>query len=191
MILLYDNYDSFTYNLYDYIKQSGVECEVVRNDESDVEGLLKLNFEGLVLSPGPGRPKDSGNMMELIEAVYRQVPILGICLGHQAIGEFFGAELQKAILPMHGKTSLIKHTDHAMFTGIPEEFLVMRYHSLVLKNIPDMLEATAVDERGELMAMTHSRLRIWGMQFHPESILTEFGLVLINNWLDRVRNSKP
>src|SRR5690606_34355277 len=120
----------------------------------------------------------------LCNSAPKNSPIMGICLGQQAIGEFFGAELQRAKVPMHGKTSIIKHTNHLMFKGIPESFTVMRYHSLILKNIPQVLEQTAASADGELMAFAHTQLRIWAMQFHPESVLTEFGLVLINNWLD-------
>jgi anthranilate synthase/aminodeoxychorismate synthase-like glutamine amidotransferase len=186
MILLYDNYDSFTYNLYDYLQQNGADCMVIRNDERSVEDIEQLNISGIVLSPGPCRPADSGNMMQVIEKFHHKVPLLGICLGHQAIGEFFGAKLVKADQPMHGKTSLISHTGHAMFADIPEQFEVMRYHSLVLKNIPVPLQITAQSSDQEVMALAHRELPVWGMQFHPESILTEFGLILINNWLELI-----
>ncbi len=187
MILLYDNYDSFTYNLLDYLEQLGAECIVVRNDEKSLEELQSLNFNGIVISPGPGRPKDAGNLMQLIKHYHQVLPILGICLGQQAIGEYFGAQLVKAKNPMHGKTSLIKHQQHAMFKDVPLEFNAMRYHSLILENLPNELIATASSSENEIMAIAHQQYAIWALQFHPESILSEYGMTMLNNWLSEFK----
>ena len=134
MVLLLDNYDSFTYNLRDYILQLGQECRVVRNDEMNVDELADLNFSSAVISPGPKTPASAGITMQFMERFYQSKPILGICLGHQAIGQFFGAGLVRAIQPMHGKTSVISHTNHFLFDGLPAQFEVMRYHSLILRD---------------------------------------------------------
>jgi anthranilate synthase/aminodeoxychorismate synthase-like glutamine amidotransferase len=188
-ILLLDNYDSFTYNLFDYLLQTGVECQVLRNDALSVDAIEQLDFHAIVLSPGPKRPEDAGEMMALIERFYNRVPILGICLGHQALGTFFGADLVKARLPMHGKTSRIRHNGHALFAAIPEQFEVMRYHSLLLESLEETsLELIASTDEGEVMAIAHRFLPLWGVQFHPESILTEFGLTLIKNWVVLAQN---
>ena len=183
-ILLVDNYDSFTYILYDYFLQLGADCTVIRNDELSFDQILKLDFDALVLSPGPKRPEDAGLMPELIAHFHDKKPILGICLGHQGIGEFFGAKLIKANLPVHGKTSTLFHHNHDLFKGLPDHFEVMRYHSLVLKNIEATeLEEIATTSSGEAMAIAHKKLPIIGVQFHPESILTEHGLQMLQNWL--------
>ena len=184
-ILLIDNYDSFTYILYDYFLQLGTSCTVIRNDALPFDEILKLKFDALVLSPGPKKPKDAGLLPEIIEFFHDKVPVLGICLGHQGIGEFFGATLTKASLPVHGKTSTLYHQYHPLFKGLPDHFEVMRYHSLILENI----ESTAFEEiastsSGELMAIAHKKLPLIGVQFHPESILTEHGLQMLKNWLD-------
>jgi len=186
LLLLFDNYDSFTYNLYDYFKQLGQEILVIRNDELTLEELENLRFSGIILSPGPGVPESSGILMPLIERWHNRVPILGICLGHQAMGMYFGADLVKAPYPMHGKVSKISTTHHLMWEGIPETFNVCRYHSLVI-NIPDSIpvhpSGKSLDD-GMVMAFAHNTLPIWGIQFHPEAILTQFGLVILNNWLN-------
>jgi anthranilate synthase component 2 len=183
-MLLLDNYDSFTYNLYDYLQQLGVACTVVRNDALDPNLLDPDAFDALVFSPGPGRPADAGCMMALIERFHACKPMLGICLGHQALGEFFGAALQKARAPMHGKTSEVQHNGHPLFQGIPDRFTVMRYHSLALQLPPGgPLQGIAYTAEGELMALAHPTLPLYGVQYHPESILTEFGLPLLKNWL--------
>lgn len=185
MILILDNYDSFTYNLLDYVNQHGVETLVIRNDKIQAESLEELTISGIILSPGPGRPTEAGNMMQVIAyAVEHKIPLLGICLGFQAIGEYFGAQLVKAIQPMHGKTSVISHNGDVLFTGIPKEFTVMRYHSLILKDITEtILIPTAISIEGELMAFSHPNQLIYGLQFHPESIGTPEGINIISNWL--------
>jgi len=182
-LLLLDNYDSFTYNLYDYLSQLGAICTVIRNDQISILELEKCHFDGIVLSPGPKRPKDAGLLMELIHHFYTKMPLLGICLGMQAIGEYFGAKLVHASIPIHGKTSLIEHVQKDLFHGIKHPTQVMRYHSLLLKNLPDCLEPTAWTKKKELMAIRHKNYPIWGMQFHPESILTLEGIAILENWL--------
>lgn len=185
MVVLYDNYDSFTYNLLDYLLQYGIEVEVIRNDQCSTEEILALAPQGIVISPGPCRPEASGGMMEVIDCFHDKCPMLGICLGHQGLGLYFGAELVYAGLPMHGKTSLIRHTGHEAFRGIPEETIVMRYHSLILEKVgPRYLEVTATTTGGEIMAIAHRTLPVWGFQFHPESILTGHGFGMIGNWVN-------
>lgn len=184
MILLFDNYDSFTYNLKDYIEQCGEEVMVVQNDTHSVEDLLALNYDGVVLSPGPGRPEQSGVLLDFIEAIYTSTPILGICLGHQALALHFGLELIKAPYPMHGKVSVLNRTDHAIFEGMPHRFEVCRYHSLVVQEKQnDDIKVIARSEDGCIMAMAHKELPLIGVQYHPEAILTKHGLELIENWL--------
>ncbi len=183
-ILLLDNYDSFTYNLYDYLCQAGASCIVIRNDTHTLEAIQKMEFDAIVLSPGPKKPKDAGILMELIAHYYRKIPILGICLGHQGIGEFLGATLVKANVPMHGKTSTISHTGHVLFKGLPKSFEVMRYHSLIIRDfIKTGLQLIATTKLGEAMAISHEKFPLIGIQFHPESILTQHGLKVIKNWL--------
>lgn len=182
-ILLLDNYDSFTYNLYDYLCQCGASCTVVRNDQMTIEELTKCHFDGIVLSPGPKRPKDAGILMQVIEQYYQQLPILGVCLGHQALGEFFGAKLVHAKAPRHGKTSLIEHQQSGIFDLLPNPMQVMRYHSLILEELPNCLKGIAYTTEQELMALQHQDYPLTGIQFHPESILTKEGLQLLNNWL--------
>lgn len=187
MVLLLDNYDSFTYNLYDYILQLGQQCQVVRNDEMSLEQIAALNFSSIVISPGPKTPKEAGITMQLIEHFHKTKPILGICLGHQAIGQFFGAELVKAAKPMHGKTSSITHNGYWLFKGMPSPFEVMRYHSLVIEeNIPKNLQLLAETNTREPMVIAHENLPIIGVQFHPESVLTEHGLQLLKNWFEGI-----
>lgn len=185
MVLLIDNYDSFTYNLYDYILQLGYACKVIRNDELSLDEIRKLNFDSIIISPGPGIPKDAGVCMELIETFFKDKPILGICLGYQALGEFFKAKLVKGIKPMHGKTSKVKLSAFSIiFKKIASPTQVMRYHSLVLEDFKRPLRITGESEEGEIMAFEHDELPIAGVQFHPESILTPQGLLMLKNWFD-------
>jgi anthranilate synthase/aminodeoxychorismate synthase-like glutamine amidotransferase len=184
MVLLIDNYDSFTYNLNDYILQCGETCRIVRNDELTLKEIETLDFSSAIISPGPKTPEDAGITLTFIDKYVEKIPILGVCLGHQAIGEFFGASLVKAIRPMHGKTSEVITGEHPIFEGLPSSFKVMRYHSLVLQNIPtNELQVIAETAEGEVMAIAHLKLPIVGVQFHPESILTEHGYQLMKNWL--------
>ena len=183
MVLLLDNYDSFTYNLYNYITQLGQSCRVVRNDEMSMDELAALNFSSAIISPGPKTPADAGVTMQFIERFYMAKPILGICLGHQALGEFFGAKLVKAAKPMHGKTSTIQHNGHYLFKGLPEKIEVMRYHSLILNELDKTpLQIIASTAQNEVMAFAHPHLKIAGVQFHPESILTPEGIKILGNW---------
>lgn len=187
MVLLLDNYDSFTYNLYDYVRQLGKECLVVRNNELELNAIAKLRFNSIIISPGPCTPSESGICLSLIEKYYLTTPILGVCLGHQAIGQFFGAQLEKAEKPMHGKTSVIHLNEkHFIFNNLDEEISVMRYHSLVLQNIKHPLRAIASSSNGELMALCHETLPICGLQFHPESILTPCGMQILRNWFEYI-----
>ena len=186
MILLVDNYDSFTYNLADYLQQLGVPLRVVRNDEHPLTDLLRDRYDGIVLSPGPKRPADAGWMMDLIAARHRDTPILGICLGHQGLGEFFGASLTRAARPVHGKTAEVTHDGTDLFDRLPSPMRVMRYHSLILEHLDQTdLEVTARTSDGEVMAVRHREFPCAGVQFHPESVLTEQGLALLDNWLLR------
>lgn len=185
-LLLLDNFDSFTYNLLDYLRQLGVDVVVRRND-TPLPELLALEFEAVVLSPGPGTPRAAGVMMELLEAVHQRVPVLGVCLGHQALGELFGAEVQRARRPMHGKVSEVQlnQTGEALFEGLPAQIPVTRYHSLVLRQLPPALLplARTTDDAQELMALRHRTLPLYGVQFHPEALLTPHGLALLRNWV--------
>lgn len=183
MLLLLDNYDSFTYNLYDYLYWLGIDCKVLRNDECTIADLEALPLQAIVISPGPGRPKDSGITMQVIEHFHTKLPILGICLGHQALGEYFGAKLVRGPEPVHGKTSMLEHNNDVVFDGVSNPFSVMRYHSLVLEGLEQTpLEVIASTADGIPMAIKHSSLPLYGFQFHPESILTPDGLKLLGNW---------
>jgi anthranilate synthase/aminodeoxychorismate synthase-like glutamine amidotransferase len=183
LILFIDSYDSFTYILVDYFKQLGLNIIVKRNDEITINEIKLLKPKAIVLGPGPNTPKDSGVMMEVIKEFYLHLPLLGICLGHQAIGEFFNGTLIKAKQPLHGKTSFITHSNHAIFNNISSQFQVMRYHSLIISEIQNNeIEIIAKTNSNEIMAIAHKSLPIIGFQFHPESILTEHGLQLLQNW---------
>jgi len=181
LILVVDNFDSFTYNLVDYLQQLSLKINVLRNT-SHSSDLFCDKYTGVVLSPGPGIPKKAGYLMKIIDYYYLKIPILGICLGHQAIGEFFGAKLAKAQKPMHGKTSNIDHNFDVLFQNIPRRFSVTRYHSLICTNLPNELQVLARTDIGETMALKHQSLPIYGLQFHPEAVLTEYGLELLRNW---------
>lgn len=182
MLLLLDNFDSFTYNLVDYFGQLGVEAYVMRNDVP-LEEIQKLPVKAIVLSPGPGVPEQAGSMMEVIRVYHHQVPMLGICLGHQALGEFFEAKLEKGMKPMHGKISEIICEPDPIFEGLPERISVVRYHSLVLAQVPASIKPLAYTEHGELMAFKHKELPLYALQFHPEAALTTYGLEMLRNWV--------
>lgn len=184
-ILVIDNFDSFVFNLVQYLEQLGAEVEVVRNNEVDLEALD--NYDGILLSPGPGTPEDAGACVAVVgEALNKNKPLLGVCLGHQAIGVAFGAAVNQAPELLHGKTSEIYHNSEGLFLGLKPGFTATRYHSLAIDNtsVPDALSVTAKTENGVIMAVKHKKAPIEGVQFHPESILTEGGLDLIKNWLD-------
>lgn len=190
MILLIDNYDSFTYNLTDYLSRLGHESMVLKNDETDGNDILNYQFDRLLISPGPNTPLESGNLMSIIEATYLHFPILGVCLGHQALGQFFGAKLVHSRRPMHGKVSELIHNGQGVFSGLPQRFKVCRYHSLLLQDLDNTeLISTAHTEEGENMGMVHSKLPLTGIQFHPEAILTEYGLDMLANWLKQTSHS--
>ncbi|MCA0426065.1 MAG: aminodeoxychorismate/anthranilate synthase component II [Bacteroidetes bacterium] len=185
--LLLDNYDSFTYMLRDYLEQCGAECVVFRNDEESLLLQQACDYDALVISPGPSTPADAGFMMLILQRFSSQLPILGICLGHQAIGELFGAKLVHAKLPRHGKTDTMSHSGDRMFEGIHDSFQATRYHSLKLIDLPEVLVQTASCE-GEVMAIKHKYLPIWGVQFHPESCQTPDGLQILKNFSDLVKS---
>jgi anthranilate synthase/aminodeoxychorismate synthase-like glutamine amidotransferase len=184
VLLLLDNYDSFTYNLYDYFCQSGAQVEVMRNDEVEVNSISQ-KYTGIILSPGPGEPKDAGRLMEVIDRYHNTLPMFGVCLGMQALGEYFGAKLEQANYPMHGKVSTLRYDDeHPMFAHTHKPLDVCRYHSLLLSGIEKTdLEITAQTNANEPMAIAHRSLPIWAVQYHPEAILTQQGFTLLNNWL--------
>ncbi len=189
MILVIDNYDSFTFNLVQYLGELGANVEVVRNDAIDLEGIETLDPDGILLSPGPGTPDDSGITLDVILAERGRRPILGVCLGHQAIGQAFGGKVVRAPRLMHGRTSPIEHLGQGVFEGLPSPFRATRYHSLIVERatLPDVLVPTAWTAEGELMGMRHRTLDIEGVQFHPESFLTEHGHALLGNFVRRVR----
>lgn len=186
MILIIDNYDSFVYNLYQYFSQLGAQCEVIRNDLISVAQIQVLQPEGIVLSPGPGHPRDAGICVELLQQLGPEIPMLGVCLGHQALAFAFGAEVGLAPELMHGKTSLIHHQQAGVFQEIVSPFQVARYHSLSVEpeGLPACLEITAQTEAGIIMALRHREYPLQGLQFHPESLATEHGLDLIQNFLN-------
>jgi anthranilate synthase component II len=184
MILLIDNYDSFTYNLAHLFGELGAEVEVRRNDEIDPDEAERLEPSHLVISPGPGRPADAGATPEIIRRLAPRVPTLGVCLGHQAIVEVFGGEVGRAKTLVHGKASVISHDGKGVFLGLPEDFIAGRYHSLAATRIPDELDVSASCADGEVMAVRHRELRVDGVQFHPESVLTPVGPDLARNFLD-------
>ncbi len=185
MILLIDNYDSFTYNLYHYIAELGADVKVVRNDKITIDEIIKLNPQGIVISPGPGTPDDAGISKQIISELKGKFPIFGVCMGLQCIGEVFGGRVIRANAPMHGKTSHITHNGKGVFANIPSPFTATRYHSLVVDKatLPDCLEVTAETEDGAIMGLAHKEYQIHGVQFHPESIASEYGHEMIANFL--------
>ena len=190
MLLMIDNYDSFTFNIVQYFGELGADVHVYRNDEITVEGIAELNPDHLVISPGPCTPNEAGVSVEAIKAFAGKLPILGVCLGHQSIGQAFGGDIVHAREVMHGKTSPIHHADRGVFNGLDNPFQATRYHSLVIDraSLPDCLEVTAWTERDgqvdEIMGVRHRQFDVQGVQFHPESILTEHGHRMLKNFLD-------
>lgn len=194
MLLMIDNYDSFTFNLVQYFQQLGADVRVVRNDALSVAQIAALKPDHIVISPGPGNPDQAGVSLAVIEQLGPQIPLLGVCLGHQAIGQVFGGHVIRAGKIMHGKVSPIRHHGRGVFTGLPDGYTAIRYHSLVVDKdrLPDCLEITAWTENAdgsmeEVMGLRHRTLPIEGVQFHPESILTDHGHALLKNFLDGVR----
>ncbi len=185
MILIIDNYDSFTFNIYQAMSTMGPDIRVVRNDQVTVKEILEMPLTHLVISPGPGRPEGAGISKEAIRALAGEVPVLGVCLGHQAIGEVFGAQVVHAARIMHGKASRIDHTGNGIFQGLPSPFEAIRYHSLALKRetLPEELEVRAEAEDGEIMAVRHRSWNVEGVQFHPESFGTVRGDRILKNFL--------
>ncbi len=192
MILVIDNYDSFTYNLVQYLGTLGAEPVVVRNDVESVEAMVARRPEGLVISPGPGVPRDAGVSEDAVRAFAGRVPVLGVCLGHQALGEVYGGRIVRAGRLMHGKTSPVLHKGRGLFAGLDNPFEATRYHSLIVDraSLPDSLEVVAWTPEGEIMALKHNGHETWGVQFHPESVLTRPGLQLIENFLTLCRQQR-
>jgi anthranilate synthase component 2 len=187
MLLMIDNYDSFTYNIVQYLGELGEDVRTVRNDEITLAQIEAMAPERICISPGPKAPKDAGISLDILREFKGKLPILGVCLGHQAIGEAFGGKVIRAKQVMHGKTSLIAHTGEGVFKDLPSPFTVIRYHSLAIEraSLPDCLEVTAWTDDGEIMGVRHKEYDIEGVQFHPESILSEHGHALLKNFLTR------
>lgn len=185
MLLMIDNYDSFTFNIVQYLAQLGEDVKVVRNDEISVADIAGLRPDRIVVSPGPCSPEEAGISVAAINEYAGKIPLLGVCLGHQSIGAAFGGKVVRSVSLMHGKTSPIHHDDRELFTGLPNPFNATRYHSLVVErdSLPDCLEVTAWVDNGEIMGLRHRQLPVWGVQFHPESILTEGGMALLDNFI--------
>jgi anthranilate synthase component 2 len=186
MLLMIDNYDSFTYNLVQYLRELGEEVVVYRNDKITPSEIEKLQPARLVVSPGPCTPNEAGISISVIKHFAGQLPILGVCLGHQSIGQAFGGRVVRADRLMHGKTSPVFHDERELFVGLPDPFDATRYHSLLVEraSLPECLEVTAWTEEGEIMGMRHRELPVWGVQFHPESILTVTGMDMLRNFLE-------
>ena len=186
MLLMIDNYDSFTYNLVQYLGELGAEVRVFRNDEITPGALEALAPSHVVLSPGPGTPDDAGITLELIQRLAGRVPLFGVCLGHQAIGQAFGGKVVRAGRVMHGKTSRVRHDRNGVFAGIENDFIATRYHSLVVEraSLPECLAVSAESEDGEIMGLRHRGLAVEGVQFHPEALLTEHGHKMLQNFLE-------
>lgn len=185
MLLMIDNYDSFTYNLVQYLGELGEDIRVYRNDKLKIDDIVRLNPDRIVISPGPCTPKDAGISIDVIKYFAGKIPMLGVCLGHQAIGEAFVGDVVRAERLMHGKTSIIYHDGKTIFEGIPNPFEATRYHSLIIKRetLPSCLEISAETKEGEIMGVRHKEFRVEGVQFHPESILTKVGMEILRNFL--------
>jgi anthranilate synthase component II len=190
MIAMLDNYDSFTYNLVQYLGELGAEVRVFRNDEITVEELEALRPSHVVISPGPGTPDEAGITLELIRKLAGRTPVLGVCLGHQAIGQVFGGKVVRAGQVMHGKVSTVRHDAKGVFASLPDEFVATRYHSLVVEkaSLPSCLEISAHSEDGEIMGLRHRALPVEGVQFHPEALLTEHGHRMLQNFIEGKRS---
>ncbi len=185
MILVIDNYDSFTYNLVQELGELGADLCVVRNDEITIEEIRQMAPTHIVISPGPGTPDDGGISLDVLRELGPEIPTLGVCLGHQCIGQAFGGQVSRAEQLMHGKTSMIYHKGDPLFAGVPSPFEATRYHSLIVEGpLPDSLRLTAFTENGVAMAIRHKYYPVYGVQFHPESILTTFGMKILKNFLD-------
>lgn len=185
MILMIDNYDSFTYNLVQYLGEMGEELQVIRNDQTSIKGIAEMNPEFLMISPGPCSPNEAGISLEAIKSFSGKTPIFGVCLGHQSIAQVFGGDVVRAERLMHGKTSMVYHDSKTIFAGLENPFHAARYHSLIVKkeSLPECLEVSAWTEEGEIMAIRHKALPVEGVQFHPESILTTSGKQLLRNFI--------
>jgi anthranilate synthase/aminodeoxychorismate synthase-like glutamine amidotransferase len=185
-IILIDNYDSFTFNLYHYVSSLGVTVDVVRNDKITHLQIIKSKYDKIIISPGPGNPNQSGNCIKIVKALYRKIPILGVCLGHQIIGQVFGSNIIQANKLMHGKTSVIKSKKIGILKNLPFEFQATRYHSLIVdkKTLSDQLEITAETKDGIIMGIMHKEYNIHGVQFHPESIKTMIGIKILKNFIN-------
>jgi len=192
MILMIDNYDSFTFNLVQYIQQLGENIIVKKNNEITIDEIKSMRPTAIILSPGPGNPNQAGISLSVVEQFHKSIPILGVCLGHQVIGQFFGGKIVKAKQPMHGKTSSINHDGKTIFKGLKNPLKVTRYHSLIIQksSLPNCLQISACSEDKEIMAIRHKVYPIEGVQFHPESILTECGLNLLQNFFKEIRREK-
>lgn len=192
MLLLIDNYDSFAYNLVHYLGELGADCVVRRNDTITVDEAMALRPDGIVLSPGPCDPDKAGICLDLVAAASRSIPVLGVCLGHQTIGQAFGARIVRSPAPMHGKPSTVRHEGKGLFAGLPDEFTAIRYHSLTIDpdSVPDELLVTARADDGVIMGVSHRELPLHGVQFHPESIDTQHGHRLLQNFLDLAKGWK-
>ncbi|MCL0052630.1 aminodeoxychorismate/anthranilate synthase component II [Peptococcaceae bacterium] len=192
MLLMIDNYDSFVYNLVQYFEELEQQVIVYRNDKITLKQIEGMSPSGIVLSPGPGKPEEAGICIEVIKKFAGKIPILGVCLGHQAIGHVFGGKVIRASKPMHGKSSKIIHDKKRLFCGIPVPFRGGRYHSLIIskESFPDSLEITAWTEEGEIMGVAHKDMHVYGVQFHPESVLTEHGHKLLSNFLEIIAKEK-
>jgi anthranilate synthase/aminodeoxychorismate synthase-like glutamine amidotransferase len=185
-IILIDNYDSFTFNLYHYLSSLKVKVDVIRNDKITYEKIIKNNYNRIVISPGPGNPDQSGNCLNIVSALYKRIPILGVCLGHQIIGQVFGSKIVQAKKLMHGKTSIIKSNKIGILKNLPSTFIATRYHSLIIdkKTLSNKLEITAETKDGIIMGLKHKEYNIHGVQFHPESIKTTLGIKILKNFIN-------
>ena len=184
-ILLIDNYDSFTFNLYHYLSSLKTDVDVIRNDKINANEILKKKYEKIVISPGPGNPNQSGNCIKIVKSLYKKIPILGVCLGHQIIGQVFGSKIIQAKTLMHGKTSIIKSKKIGILSNVPSKFEATRYHSLIIekKSLSKNLDVIAETKNGVIMAIQHKNYNVHGVQFHPESIKTKYGLKILKNFI--------